>query len=277
MTITLSVVLGVMIIGQLLNASLTLINEKVDISVFFVTTAPEEDILKLKSSLESLADVSEVHYTSRDEAFASFRERYKNNEVMMQVLEELGENPLWASLSIRARETSQYESIATFLQEQKAGEDLENPLIDHVNFEDNKVAIDKLTNIINAVDKGVFITMIVLVAATILITFNTIRLAIYTTREEISVMRLVGAGNMFIRGPLILQGVMYGLVAGVLTLLIFYPFVLWLGPGTEVFFGLNVFTYYVSDFGKIFAVIVGSGVLIGGISSILAIARYLRV
>lgn len=277
MTITLGVVLGVLIIGQLLNASLTLINEKVGISVFFAISAPEDEMLKLKTSLESLPEVSSVTFTSREEALATFREKNKNNEVTMQVLEELGENPLRAALTVRAHETSQYEGINTFLEAQQAGEALENPIIDDVNFEENKTAIDRLTAIINAIDKGVFVAMIMLVSATILITFNTIRLAIYTTREEISVMRLVGAGNMFIRGPFILQGIMYGLVAGVLTLLIFYPFVLWLGPGTETFFGLNVFTYYVSDFGKIFGIIVGSGVLIGGISSILAIARYLRV
>ena len=117
----------------------------------------------------------------------------------------------------------------------------------------------------------------VLVVASVLITFNTIRLAIYTHREEVSIMRLVGASNTFIRGPFMLQGVMYGLISGVLALLMLYPLLLWLGPSTEDFFQFNIFNYFVSDFGYIFAVLVGSGIVMGIISSVFAVARYLRV
>lgn len=277
MTVTLFVVGSVILLSQLLDASLAQIRDKVDINVYMVTAALEEDIFALQSSLEALPDVEGVVYTSREQALTDFRERHSSDDLTIQALEELGENPLGASLSIRARETSQYESIANFLEEQRLGEDPESPLIDRVNFFQNKAAIDKLTSIIAAVEQSGFITMIILVAATVLITFNTIRLAIYTTREEISVMRLVGASNMFIRGPFMLQGTMYGLIAGVLTLLLLYPITLWLGPATENFFELNVFNYYVSEFGSLFFIIVGSGVVIGMFSSILAIARYLRV
>lgn len=277
MTITLTVVGAVLLIGQLLDASLVQIKNKVDMNVYFVTTAAEENVLKLKTSLEALPDVREVTYTSREEALTEFRNKHRNDELTIQALEELGENPLGASLSIKAAETSQYESIATFLEGQRGTEDPENPLIDRVNFFQNKSAIDKLTGIISAVEQSSFIAMIILILATVMITFSTIRLAIYTTREEISVMRLVGASNMFIRGPFMLQGVMYGVISGVLTLLIFYPVVLWLGPVTESFFLLNIFNYYVTNFGYLFAVIVGSGISLGFISSTLAVARYLKV
>jgi len=277
MTITLVVVCGVMLTNELLNVSLNQIRDKVDINVYLVTTASEQNIFTLKSSLESLPDVAEVNYTSRESAFAAFRERHKNDELTIQALDELGENPLGASLAIRAKETSQYESIATFLQEQRDREEPEAPLIDRINFNQNKSAIDKLTNIINAAERSSYIAMIVLIVSSILISFNTIRLAIYTSREEISIMRLVGASNMYIRGPFILQGIMYGLVAGVLSLLIMYPVVLYLGPATESFFSFNIFNYFVQNFAYLFGVLVGSGILLGTTSSILAIARYLRV
>jgi cell division transport system permease protein len=277
MTITLITVGGVLLVGQLLNASLEQVRSKVDINVYMVTSAGEEDILTLKTSLESLPDVREVVYTSREQALTDFRDRHQNDELTIQALEELGENPLGASLSIRARATSQYENIATFLEEQRASENPQDPLIDRVNFFQNKAAIDKLTSIINAVDRSSVIAMVILIVATVMITFSTIRLAIYTTREEIGVMRLVGASNMFIRGPFMLQGVMYGIVSGVLSLLILYPVVLWLGPATEDFFLLNIFNYYVNNFGYLFLITVGSGVVLGLISSTLAVARYLRV
>lgn len=277
MTITLVVVCGVMLTSQLLNVSLTQIKEKVDINVYVVTTASEQSIFTLKGSLEALPDVAEVKYTSREDAFAAFRVRHKSDELTIQALDELGENPLGASLAIRAKETSQYESIAAFLQEQRDLEDPEAPLIDRINFNQNKSAIDKLTGIINAAERSSFIAMIVLIVSSILISFNTIRLAIYTLREEISIMRLVGASNMYIRGPLILQGIMYGLVAGVLALLIMYPTVLYLGPVTESFFSFNIFNYFVQNFAYLFGVLVGGGILLGTVSSALAIARYLRV
>lgn len=277
MTVTLFVVGGVIFMNQLLETSLSQIQDKVDINVYMVTTAPEEDVLALKQSLEGLPEVADVRYISRNEALETFRARHENDELTIQALDELGDNPLGASLAIRAKETSQYEGIAAFLEEQQ---DLANPgsvLIDRINYFQNKEAIDKLTSIIDAVEQFGFVTMIILVVASVLITFNTIRLAIYTAREEISVMRLVGAGNMFIRGPFILQGVMYGFVAGVVTLLAFYPLTLWLGPVTESFFLLNIFNYYVTNFGFIFLTIVGSGIVLGALSSSLAIARYLRV
>lgn len=277
MTVALFVIGSTMMIDKLLGVSLEHIQEKVDINVYFVTSAQQTDIDSLQRSLESLPDVAEVVFTSREQALDEFSQRHQNDEIIMQGLEELGENPLGASLSIRAKETSQYEGIASYLEEQRNVEDPQNPLIDEVNFVKNKDAIEKLTAIIGAVEQATFITMIVLLAASVLITFNTIRLAIYTTREEISVMRLVGASNMFIRGPFMLQGIMYGLAAGVLALLLLYPIVLWIGPETEQFFQFNLFTYFVSDFGYIFGVLVGSGIVLGMVSSTLAVARYLRV
>jgi cell division transport system permease protein len=277
MTVALFVVGSTMMIDKLLSVSLDNIKDKVDINVYFVVGAEEAAIDALKISLEGLPDVEEVTYKSREQALAEFSERHRNDRTIMQGLEELGDNPLGASLSIRAQETSQYEGIAQFLNDQQALEDPQRPLIDDVNFVKNKEAIDKLTSIINAVERATFVTMIVLVSASILITFNTIRLAIYTTREEISVMRLVGASNAFIRGPFMLQGVMYGVVAGVLALLILYPIILWIGPDTESFFQFNLFTYFVSDFVRIFGILVGSGIVLGMVSSILAVTRYLRV
>lgn len=277
MVITLTVVSAILLSSELLKVSLTQIKEKVDINVYMVTTAEEPAIFALKTSLESLPDVAEVTYTSRDEALTLFRDRHKSDELTIQALEELGENPLGASLAIRARETSQYESIAAFLDTQRTLEKPESPLIDRINFNQNKNAIDKLTSIIDGAERSSFIAMVVLIVSSILISFNTIRLAIYTTREEISVMRLVGASNMFIRGPFILQGLMYGLVAGVCALLITYPAALYLGPITESFFGLNIFNHFVANFPYLFGVLVGSGIGIGVISSVLAIARYLRV
>ncbi len=277
MTVALFVIGTTMLVDKVLEVSLDQIQDKVDINVYFVTTAAQPDIDALQAALEALPDVEAVTFTSREDALAQFSEQHRNDSTIMQGLEELGENPLGASLAIRAKDTSQYEGIAAFLNDQQAASDPQNPLIDEVNFAKNQEAIDKLTQIIDAVERSSYIAMVILVAAAVVITFNTVRLAIYTSREEISVMRLVGASNTFIRGPFLLQGVMYGVIAGVLALLILYPLVLWLGPATEAFFQFNIFNHFVSDFGRIFGILIGIGAVLGIASSLLAITRYLRV
>lgn len=270
-TIALFVIGSTILIDQLLGASLSQLQSKVDINVYFVPSANQEDMDGLIKAVKALPDVQSVTYTSREDALAAYRAKNNNDSVAMQALDELKENPLGATIAIQAKETSQYESINQFLEEQKS------PAVDEINYIRNRDSIGKLTTIIDTVKQASFIALMVLIAAAVLITFNTIRLAIFTAREEISVMRLVGASNAFIRGPFLLQGVMYGVISGVLALLIIYPIVLWLGPKTELFFGLNLFNYFVSSFSYIFGVLVGIGVTMGLVSSLLAITRYLRV
>jgi len=270
-TVALFVIGSTMLIDQLLGASLSQLQAKVDINVYFVTTAPQEEIDALINSVKALPDVERVTYTSRDDALAEYRAKNQNDSVAMQALDELRENPLGATIAIQAKEASQYESINRYLEEQK------NPIIDEINYTKNRESIGKLSSIIEAVEQASFVTLMVLIMASILITFNTIRLAIFTAKEEISIMRLVGASNMYIRGPFMLQGVMYGVVSGVLALLILYPIVLWLGPKTAEFFEINIFDYFVNNFAHIFLTLVGIGVALGLVSSVLAITRYLRV
>lgn len=277
MTVALFVVGSIIMIDQLLGASLQQIESKVDINVYFAVNASEADMQALKTSLEGLPEVSEVTYTSREDALVAFRERHQGDELTIQALEELGDNPLGASLAVRARSTDQYENIARFLEEQRSGESPQSPVIDRINFVKNKDAIDKLASIIDVVERASVVAMIILIGAAIAITFNTIRLAIYTTREEIAVMRLVGASNTFIRGPFMLQGIMYGAIAGIAALIIMYPILFWIGPGTQTFFEFNIFGYFISNFAYVFLVIVGSGIVVGLISSALAVSRYLRV
>ena len=122
---------------------------------------------------------------------------------------------------------------------------------------------------------GAFLTL-VFVIISILITFNTIRLAIYISREEISIMKLVGASNMYIRGPFVVGGIMYGIFSAIVTLIILYPITYWLGPVTDAFFGgINVFSYYIAHFGEIFLILISAGIFIGAVSSYMAVRKYL--
>lgn len=276
MTITLFVVAGLMISGAALNSVLRQLTNKVDVTVYFTTNASDDQITQMKTSLEGLPEVASVAYVSREEALARFQERHKNDQLTIQALQELGDNPLGASLEVRAKQTSQYEAIAKYLDAQQASGEGAGASIDKVNFYQNKTAIDRLTNIIETSKRLGAGIAIIFGVATLLIAFNTIRLAIYTERDEIGVMNLVGASHWYVRGPFMIAGVLYGVVSGALVLLVLYPLTLYLGPGSERFLGsFNVSEYFVGAFPLLFLVVMGSGIALGALSSYLAVRRYL--
>ncbi len=278
MMVTLSVV-GFLLFGSaILNTSLTELRNKVDINVTFVPNASEADILNIKQSLERLPEVSLVTYISREQALEDFKARHVNDQSILAALAELSDNPLGAILNVKAKDPSQYESVAEFLQGKSTISTSGVSIVDHVNFYQNKVAIDKLSRIINAAHRLGFAITIAFMLISVLIAFNTIRLTIYIAKDEISVMRLVGASTAYIQGPFVVVGVIYGLVAGIITLILFLPITYWLGKVTENFFiGLNIFSYYLHQFPQIFIIIILAGVFIGGVSSVLAIRKYLKV
>jgi len=279
MVVTLFVIGSTIFSGVILRSTLDQIKEKVDINVYFLTTIEEPEVLSMKENLEKLPEVAPpIVYVSREDALAEFQKKHENDEITLQALDELGANPFGATLNIRAKEPSQYESIAKFLESNNSLSSDGEVIIDKVNYYQNKDVIDRLTRVINSANKLGLILTILLIGISILITFNTIRLVIYMSRDEISVMRLVGASANYIRGPFFVAGAIYGFISAIVTLILFYPITIWLGGTTENFFvGLNIFHYYANNFGQIFLIIVGSGVFIGAVSSYLAVRKYLKV
>jgi cell division transport system permease protein len=277
MTVTLFVLGSLVITGVVLSSTLKELKSKVDMNIYFTTEASEDKITDLQSALQKQPQVDSVSYISRDDALAQFRERHKNDELTLSALDELGDNPLGAVLNVRAKDTTQYEAIAKFVSEYPTVAATPS-ILDKINYFDERqrIAIDRLTRVTDSGNRIGFALIIILGFITVAITLNTIRLAIYTSREEISVMRLVGADQMYIRAPFMVAGVLYGLAAGLVTLLLLYPFTYWLGSSTANFFGgINVFTYYVVNFPLFFLLIVGTGVVLGALASFLAVRRYL--
>lgn len=277
MVITLSVITSLILGSAVLNATLNELRNKVDLNVYFVTTAQEVDILNIKQVLETLPEVDKVEYVSREQALAEFTVRHETDQLILQALAELDDNPLGAVLNVKTKEPSQYQGVAEFLQGDSVLTSAGTRIIDKVNYYQNKTAIDKLSKIIASSERLGLLLTLVLIVVSVLITFNTIRLVIYVAREEISVMKLVGASNFYVRGPFVITGILYGIIAGVLTLAIFYPLLFWLGRFTENFFiGFNLFSYFMTKFGQFFLIVIGSGIVIGAISSFLAIRKYLK-
>ncbi|MBD3282242.1 MAG: FtsX-like permease family protein [Candidatus Portnoybacteria bacterium] len=272
MSLTLLVIVLLLMVNIIATGVLNNLEKKIDISVYFKLDASEESILKVKSQLEELEEVEQVNYVSREDALVRFKERHKDNPVLLQSLDELDTNPLEASLNIKAKETSQYASINQFLESVYYKD-----LIDKVNYMQNKEVIEKMNKIIGDVKTGGLVLTLLLAIIVFLVTFNAIRLAIYSSREEISVMRLVGANNWFIRGPFLIEGILYGIIAAIVTLIILYPAFYFLSPKLSGFLPVDdIFVYFQANLVSFLLLLLGIGIVLGGISSFVAVRKYLK-
>ena len=275
-TITLSVITAIILLQAVLYSSLSTIKDKVDVTIYFNTDAPLDQIMLLKDSLAKLPEVASVAYTSAADALAAFRDRHASDYPTIAALDEIGNNPLGAYLNVKAKEVSQYESIANFMQSDNALVSGASSIIYKINYNQNKLVIDRLDSIISGAQKLGFLVTLILVIISIIITFNTIRLTIFIAKEEIGVMRLVGASKMRVRGPFMIEGAIYGVIATCATLLIFWPATAWFGRNMTNFLSLNIYDYYISNLFQIFAIILLSGIILGVISSFLAVRKYLN-
>jgi cell division transport system permease protein len=266
----------ILLLQAVLYASLSAIKDKVDVTIYFNVGAPEAQIMSLKESLSKLPEVVSVSYVSADDAIKIFRDRHEKDYPTIAALDEIGDNPLGATLNVRTKEISQYENIANFLKSDNALVSGSSNIINHSNYHDNKLVIDRLNSIIAGAQKLGFLLTLYLIISSIIITYNTIRLTIFISKEEISVMRLVGASKMRVRGPFMIEGVIYGIVSTIITAIIFLPVTVWFGRNMTSFLGLNLYDYYISNFFQIFAIILLSGILFGAISSFLAVRKYLN-
>jgi cell division transport system permease protein len=236
LTITLSILASFFFFRAIFDYTLTEIREKVDVRVYFTVDATENQIMDVKAKLAGLPQVKSVIYTSREQALEEFRVKHAGDQLTLQALEELGENPFGASLSVLAKDTSQYEAIAQQLQEGSGFLGDQASSVDKINYYQLKDSIDKLNNIIGWVNTVGFWLSVIFILMSCMIVYNTIRLAIFVYRDEIAVMKLVGASNMFIRGPFVVEAMLYGLVATIITLVIAYPATVWVTKKTIFFF-----------------------------------------
>lgn len=273
MVLTLIAFISLMIFNVLTNTALTALQDKIDISVYFKTATSEDDILSAKTSLESLPEVKKIDYISRDKALEIFKSRHQNDPTITQALEELKNNPLNASLNIKARDPKEYVIIAGYLDKEPL-----KTLIEKVTYAQNAVIIERLDKIIKTGERAGLILTIILTLAAILVTFNTIRLAIYSNRDEIGIMRLVGASNRFTRGPYIVEGIIYGLSAGIISILAAMPAVYFVSPYINIFIPeINLWNYFISNVLKLFSYQIIFGIGLGIISSWIAVRRYLHI
>ncbi|MDP3244530.1 MAG: permease-like cell division protein FtsX [bacterium] len=270
--LSINIVLG---LGALAQTASSSIQDKVDVSVYFKTTTTNDQVQSIRESLLSMTEVKQADFVSREGALERFKTRHANDPTILESLNELAENPFGATLAVKARSMNDYPKIMTTL-EQPAYSDL----IEEKNFDDHRETISRIDHLMKNVRSfGAGVAALFSLIA-ILIVLNSIRMAIYTHREEIGIMRLVGAGGWFIRGPFLFEALFFSLVAIIITLLIIYPSINMLQPYlNNLFEGMDVdmLRYFNHNFLLIFGGEFLGIVILTFLSTALAIRRYLKV
>ena len=264
---------GVNIFNVLSKTALNSIQDRIDISVFFKKETSEDEILKVQSIIKNLPEVKSTEYISRDKALEIFKEQHKDDETISQAIEQVGENPLLASINIKAYDPKQYQMIASFL----SGDEFKND-IEKISYDERSAnMIDRLIKIIDTTTLFGLIVTAFLTLLAVLVTFTAIGLVIYSSRDEIAIMRLVGSSNFFTSGPYIVEGIIYGLIAAILSTLVLWPIVYFARTYVKVFIPeMNLRQYFTSHFFVILLQQILFGIAVGIIASAIAVRKYLR-
>lgn len=256
------------------DSTVAAVKEKIDISLYIKSDTSEDQIIALKNQLAESPRIREVVYVSKDQAISSFREKYANNPAILAALKELGRNPLSPSLTIIPKDFNESSLVINELRV------TDSPIIESRDFTDNTLILQKINAITKRLSEvGLFIISIFILTS-LLVVYNAIRVAIYTHRQEIEIMRLVGASNHFIYLPYLFSALMYSLVSVMIIIAIFYPFLSLLQPYLEAFFVDNsvpLLSYFIDNFFLIFGGQFLAVLFINAIASLFAVRKYSRV
>lgn len=277
MVVTLTIVLVSVIANATFSNTVKQITDRIDVSVYLKDTVTEKQRNDLIKQLEGVENVREVHYVSKDEALERYKAQNADNVDLLLAISQT-DNPLPASLQIKPRDPNRIQSIKDFLERPEIKE-LQS---DETSYSgDRKEALDKITQATSFLRRAGVAGVIIFAIISMLIIFNTIQMAIFNRREELTIMRLLGANTNFIRGPFVVETVIYGIIAAVVSVsLCNMLFVVFSSAFDATSLGLLDIRYANDYFAKHFWIILASqlaiGIFIGAASSILATKRYLK-
>jgi cell division transport system permease protein len=277
MVITLTIVLFSVIANATFTNTVAQITDKIDVSVYLKDSVTEEQRNQLVSDVEQLPNVKSVEYVSKDEALERYKVQNQDNRDLLLAISQT-DNPLPASLQIKPEDPNQIQQIKEYL-EQPEVQELQSEETSYSG--DRKEAIDKIASATQFFRRAGIAGIAVFASISILIIFNTIRMAIFNRREELAIMRLLGASTWYIRGPFVVETIYYGIISAVLSVVfcqaIFTVQASAFDANTLGLLDIRFASVYFADnFWLILATALVLGILIGAVSSTIATRRYLK-
>lgn len=273
--LTLLTINAVLVLNVLANASVKSVEEKVQVTVYFGADVAPDTVHGVRSYLLGLSQVKEVTYQSAEDALQEFTEHYQSDPVILAALDETDGNPLGQALKIRAYNAADFPFIVQALDTPEYA-----PYIKDKNYTDYSSALQLLSNFSHKVRMGFLALATFFGLIAVLIVFNTIRIAIYVHRDEIGIMKLVGANDWFVRGPFLLESLFYALIATGIMMGVTFAAVYTSHAYVQAFFtGVNVDLagYYTHGAFTIFGLQFAGLAVLGLGTTAFAMRRYLRV
>lgn len=229
--LSLSLVGGVNVIT---NQALSILQDKVNVDLFFTPGLEEQKILSYQAELEGFSEVDEVVYVSQEEALHAFLLEHSGDSTIQSSIESLNSNPFPASLIIKTYELDQYDALITKIEQSEMNQHVQSK-----DFSDNRNIINSINGLIKKVSQIGIVISVIFVLISVIMIFNTIRIAIYAHKDELNIMKLVGATNWFIRGPFLMESIIYGIISALITGALVVGFILGVYPYAGEFFVLS--------------------------------------
>lgn len=277
MVVTLTIILLSLVVNTTLSGTINQITDKIDVSVYLKDDITNKQLGDFTDRIEALPNVASTKYLSKEQALDAYRTENINNQELLQAINQT-DNPLPATLRVKPKDLDKVQEIQKFL-EVKENKDLQSEKPSYSG--DRKEAIDKISHAANVLQRIGVASIVLFAFISILIIFNTIQMAIFNRRDEISIMRLLGANTWYIRGPFVVESIMYGIISAIISILIIKAlFVASSGTLQASSLGLLDIAYAQRYFDQHFWLLLlaqmGIGVGIGALSSIIATRRYLK-
>lgn len=276
MTITLTIVLLSFISNSALTNTIKNVTDKIDVSIYLSDTITPQQLEMLRTRLVSNPEIASIEYVSKLDALNNWRSQHANDQKLLEATTE-SDNPLPASFAIKAKDPKKLDSVSALVQQADIA-----PLLDKGKpfsyTGKSKSNIDRIISFSSFFKTSGLVISVLFVTISVLIIFNTIRMAIFTRKDEIEIMKLVGATKWFVRGPFLFEAALYGIVAAIIGSTLAYVILFAGGPKIKNYIDLGS---AVSIFQTYPTFVVGSamiiGILIGVFSSLLAMSRYLKL
>lgn len=277
MVVTLTIVLFSILTNATFNNTIDQIRDKIDISVYLADSVTPEQREVLLGDIQALPNVAGVRYLSKDEALERYKVQNVDNPELLTAISQT-DNPLPATVQVKPKDLNRIQEIKDYLtQPEIAAVQSEEPSYSG----DRKEAIDKITHATNTLQRAGLIGVIVFAVISMLIIFNTIQMAIFNRRDEITIMRLLGASTSYIRGPFVVETIFYGVVSALISVLLIHAaFVAASSALQASSLGLLDIQYssdyFYDHFWPLLGMQLAIGIFIGAASSIIATKRYLK-
>lgn len=274
MTITLILMTFSYISNSALSSTIKSVTDKIDVSMYLKDSVTPDQVKSLQNRFLSDPNVLSVKYLSKADALASYRKQNSTNPKLLQAISET-DNPLPASIQVKVKNPNNLASIASVINEASI-KALQSDAPSYSG--DRKATVDRIIHFSDFFKKTSLVASIIFIVISMLIIFNTIRMAIFTRRGEIEIMQLVGATNWFIRGPFIMEAAMYGVLAA--TLALFFCYSLLLGGASKLSGYIDItstITFFKTFPLMVVSIELAAGVLIGTLASFFAMSRHLKL